>query len=154
VRVDPDGAVSVAADDIWFPNGTVITPDGKTLIIGESLGDRLSAFDIAEDGTLSSRRVWADLGTDGFPDGICLDAEGAVWVASPRINKLRRVFQGGKIAIEIDFGTVKPVACALGGNDRKTLYLLTNTHVGLASATAMGGKVEALRVDVPGVGLP
>ena len=154
VRVDPDGSVSVAADDIWFPNGTVITPDGKTLIIGESFAGRLTAFDVAEDGSLSNRRVWAELGTDGFPDGMCLDAEGGIWVCGPRLNKLSRVFEGGKTDVVVDFGDVKPVACMLGGADRKTLYVLTNTHVGPSSAEAKGGKVETLRVDVPGAGLP
>lgn len=154
VRVDPDSSVSVAADDMWFPNGTVITDDGKTLIIGESFANRLTAFDVAEDGSLSNRRVWAELGEDGFPDGMCLDAEGGIWVCGPRLNRLSRVFEGGKTDVVVDFGEVKPVACMLGGNDRKTLYLLTNTHVGLASAEAKGGKVETLRVDVPGAGLP
>src|SRR5438045_867854 len=79
-RADPDGAVTVAADGLEFPNGTVITPDGSTLIIAESFGRRLSAFDVSADGDLSNRRLWADLGRCA-PDGICLDADGCVWVA-------------------------------------------------------------------------
>ena len=90
VRVDPDGSVHLADNGLRFPNGSVITPDGKTLVVGETRGQCLTAWDIKMDGGLSNRRVWADLG-ENFPDGICLDAEGAIWVADPRLNETIRV---------------------------------------------------------------
>jgi sugar lactone lactonase YvrE len=153
VRVDPDGSVSVACADMMFPNGTVITDDGKIMIIGESFAGRLTAFDIGPDGTLTNRRVFAEL-DPFFPDGICLDAEGAIWASDPRANKLLRIFEGSRVDREISTGEDKAVACALGGADRKTLLVCTNQAVGLAAATAMAGRIVAIPVDVPGAGLP
>src|SRR5581483_8164256 len=101
----------VAARDLEFPNGTVITPDGKTLIVGESMVHRLTAFDIATDGGLANRRIWAELG-DGVPDGSALDAEGASWVASPMTHELLRVRQGGQIAERVKREQM-PIACML-----------------------------------------
>ena len=92
----PDGTVHVAADDLAFPNGTVLTPDGRTLIVAESFAARLTAFDVAADGTLSRRRIWAAL-EGAVPDGICLDAEGAIWVASPLSKEVLRVREGGEV---------------------------------------------------------
>lgn len=152
-RVDPDGRVSKAADDLKFPNGTVITPDGKTLIVGETIGNRLTAFDIATDGTLSGRRVWADLGAN-FPDGICLDAEGAIWVADPRNGKVVRVHEGGRISRTIETAPRGSYACILGGPDRKTLFVATNSGSGPAAAGKTDGRIETTGVDVPGAGLP
>ena len=152
-RVDPDGTVTRAADDFVFPNGTVITPDGKTLIVGETFADRLTAFDVALDGSLSNRRVFAQI--DGVaPDGICLDAEGAIWVADPRGNQVVRVFEGGRIARRIPLGERGAFACMLGGEDRRTLFICTNSGSGPAIAEKRDGRVEMLRVDVPGAGLP
>ena len=152
-RVDADGRVSKAADDLRFPNGAVITPDGRTLIIGETLANRLTAFDIAADGTLSNRRLWADLGTV-FPDGICLDAEGAVWVADPRGNRVVRVFEGGRVARTIATGDRGAFACMLGGGDRRTLFVATNSGSRPAMAHKTDGRIETIAVDVPGAGLP
>ena len=103
VLVHPDGRLEIAAKDLRFPNGAVITPDGKTLIVGETFGRQLTAFDIAEDGTLSGRRVWASLPDGDVPDGICLDAEGAIWVASP-IGKggVLRVREGGEVTDRVE----------------------------------------------------
>ncbi len=113
-RVDPDGRVTVVADDLLFPNGAAITPDGARLIIGETMGNRLTQFDIASDGALTNRRVFAAV--DGlFPDGICLDAEGAVWVADPRGNRVVRVREGGVIAETIALPDRNAYACMLGG---------------------------------------
>lgn len=152
-RVDPDGRVSRAADDLMFPNGSVITPDGRTLIVGETFASRLTAFDIAPDGSLSNRRVFAEL--DGvFPDGICLDAEGAIWVSNPRAENMVRVFEGGRIAETIYTGTRFSFACMLGGDDRRTLFILTNTGSGPDAAKKRDGRIETVRVDVPGAGLP
>lgn len=153
VRVDPDGAVTRAADGLRFPNGTVITPDGGTLIVGETLASRLTAFDVDEDGALSNRRTFAQL--DGcFPDGICLDAEGAVWVADARGHRVIRVREGGRIERTISMGDRHAYACILGGQDRRTLFLCTNTGSGPAMADKRDGRIESIRVDVPGEGWP
>jgi len=151
-RVDPDGTVSVAATDLEFPNGTVITPDGRTLIIGESMGARLTAFDVAEDGSLGNRRTWADT-APRLPDGICLDAEGHVWVANPRANEAFLVAEGGEVLDVVE--TSQPCfACMLGGPDGKTLYCLTAAASGSAAERERTGRVEIARVAVPHAGLP
>ncbi len=152
-RVDPDGSVHVAAQDLRFPNGTVITPDGRTLIIAETLGLRLSAFDIASDGTLSNRRVWANLGTR-LPDGICLDADGHVWVANPLAAEAFLVAEGGAV-IDVVKTDQPCFACMLGGPERKHLFLLTAPGSGarLASSAA-NGHIQVAEVAVRGAGLP
>ena len=120
---DPDGTASVAAADLKFPNGTVITPDGRTMIVAETLGLRLTAFDIDSDGSLHNRRVWADLGARP-PDGICLDADGNVWVAHPLEPVCFLVAEGGGIVAELDTGQ-PAFACMLGGPHRRHLFILT-----------------------------
>ncbi len=153
-RVDPDGTVTRAAEDLEFPNGTVITPDGRTLVVAETMGQRLTAFDVAADGALTRRRVWAAL--DGvFPDGVCLDAEGAIWVSDARGPDLLRVREGGAIERRIPTGSGRHAfACMLGGADRRTLYVCTCTGSGPAVADKRDGRIETVRVDVPGAGLP
>ena len=153
-RVDPDGRVTRAAEDLFFPNGTVITPDGRTMIVGETQGHRLTAFDVAPDGTLSNRRVWAQLDAAVFPDGICLDAKGAIWVSDARGAALLRVREGGKIDGTVSTGTRYAFACMLGGADRRTLFVCTSTGSGPAMADKRDGAIETVRVDVPGAGLP
>ena len=155
-RVDPDGSVHVAAEDMHFPNGSVITPDGRTLIVAETFGLRLTAFTIADDGSLHDRRIWADLGFRA-PDGICLDAEGHVWVANPLAPECMLVAEGaegGDIIDVVDTGT-PCFACMLGGDDRSTLYMLTaaNSTAEAASASRTG-RVMAVDVEVPGAGRP
>ena len=153
-RVDPDGAVSVAAEDMMFPNGSIITPDGKTLIVGETFAERLTAFDIGANGALSNRRVWAQLGSREYPDGSCLDAEGAIWVASPFTSEVIRVKEGGEVLerIKAEQGVF---ACMLGGDDRKTLFVLTaDSSDPDATEAKRTGRIEVTRVDVPGAGLP
>jgi sugar lactone lactonase YvrE len=153
VRVDPDGRVVRAAEDLLFPNGTVITPDGKTLIVGETFAHRLTAFDIDADGSLSNRRIFAQI--EGLsPDGICLDAEGAIWVADPFGKKLVRVFDGGRVERTIATGERGAYACMLGGHDRRTLFVCTNTGSGPAMGQKRDGRIDFMRVDVPGAGLP
>lgn len=153
VRVDANGKTAVAADDLLFPNGTVITPDGRTLIVGETFAHRLTAFDIAPDGTLSNRRQWAHI--DGcYPDGICLDAEGAIWVSDPFGHRLVRVFEGGRIAREIPLAPRGAYACILGGADRRTLFVCTNSGSGPSMADKRDGRIETLRVDAPAAGWP
>ena len=153
ILVEPDGSARVVADGLRFPNGTVITPDGSTLIVAESGGRDLVAFDIDADGSLSGRRQWADLG-DGVPDGTCLDAEGAVWFADPRRGGCHRVAEGGAVLGSIDTG--RPAyACMLGGPERRHLFVLTADTSDPAEAVATGsGRLEVVEVDVPGAGWP
>ncbi len=153
ILVEPDGATSVAADDLSFPNGAVITPDGATLIVGETMAAQLSAFDIAADGSLSNRRVWAP--TEGaVPDGICLDAEGGIWVASPRSAEVLRVLEGGEVTERIPVET-QAFACMLGGPQRKHLLICTaGSSAPDECRKNLDGRIEVVEVDVPGIGLP
>jgi sugar lactone lactonase YvrE len=153
--VQPDGAVSEAAKDLQFPNGAVITPDGRTLIVGESFGQRLTAFDVdSASGALSRRRVWAAL-AGAVPDGICLDAEGAIWVASPMTREVVRVHEGGRVSQRIASGERMAIACMLGGADRRTLYVLTSPSIDPDECRRLrSARIERVRVDVPGAGLP
>jgi sugar lactone lactonase YvrE len=153
-RVDPDGSVHRAADDLMFPNGAVITPDGKRLILAETQAHRLTAFDIGPGGALTNRRIFADLG-DVWPDGICLDAEGAIWVADARGGRVVRAMEGTGVVQTIAMAEGRHAfACMLGGADRRTLYLCTSTASGPAMAEKRDGAIEIVRVDVPGAGLP
>lgn len=152
----PEGRVQVVAQDMYFPNGTVLTPDGRTLIVAESYGQRLTAFDVGADGTLANRRVWAQLAGKGVgPDGICLDAEGAIWVASPVSRELLRVRQGGEVTDRIPTEG-QAVACMLGGDDRRMLFVLTGRVLVTPeqSVAERSGMVWKTRVPVPGAGLP
>ena len=124
ILVTPDGKARMVADEMRFPNGTVITPDGKTLIVGESTGRRLTAFDLADDGSLSNRRVWAEM-NEGLPDGICLDEAGGIWVASPEGHQVLRIIEGGEITHRVKVKR-NAYACMLGGEDGKTLFILTS----------------------------
>jgi sugar lactone lactonase YvrE len=153
VLVPPDGDARVVADDLAFPNGTVITPDGSTLIVAETLGQRLTAFDIEADGSLSGRRTWAQLDKI-LPDGICLDAEGAIWVASPISSAVLRVAEGGEVTHRIPLAT-QSFACMLGGPERRTLHVCTaETSVPEEAKQKRTGRIEIVEVDVPGAGLP
>src|SRR5215470_6308557 len=127
--VTPDGAARQVADGIAFPNGMAVTPDNSTLIIAESHGKRLTAFDIAADGSLSNRRVWADLG-DGVPDGICVDADNAVWYADVPNKRCVRVREGGEVlqTVTVDRGCF---ACMLGGAEKKTLFIIATEWRGM-----------------------
>jgi len=148
-----DGSVHQVADDLAFPNGMHIAPDRSTLIVGESYAKRLTAFDIDRDGGLSNRRVWADLG-DGVPDGICIDAENAVWYADVPNKRCVRVREGGDVleTVEADRGCF---ACALGGADRRTLFITANEWNGPAAMfDGNGGQVLAVPAPAPGAGWP
>jgi sugar lactone lactonase YvrE len=154
VCVDPDGRARVVAEDIKFPNGTVITPDRKTLIVAESFGNVLTAFNLKPDGSLSGRRMFAHLG-DRTPDGICLDAEGAVWASCFGQDEFIRVWEGGEVAASVPVPGRRAVACMLGGEDRKTLFLLTaETTIEELSQGKAKGRIETARVDIPGAGWP
>lgn len=150
--VHPDGRVELAAKDLAFPNGTVITPDGRTLIVAESFATQLTAFDVAEDGTLSNRRLWARL-EGALPDGICLDAEGAVWAASPVTNEVLRLREGGAVTARIALDRAA-IACALGGPERRTLFVCTGKELDPAKTGDRQGRIETIEVDVPGAGWP
>jgi sugar lactone lactonase YvrE len=153
VTVAPDGTASTAADEMRFPNGTVITPDGRTLIVAETTAGCLTAFTIEPDGSLADRRLWAQL--DGaVPDGICLDADGAIWMACPLSSRCLRVTEGGAVLEEIATDRAA-FACMLGGKDRRTLYICTSEMVDATDTVARRpGRIQTRDVDVPGVGLP
>jgi sugar lactone lactonase YvrE len=166
-RVDPDGTVAVAAEDLGFPNGMVILPGG-VLVVAETFAGRLTAFDIGEDGELSGRRVWAQFGqtpeTDDVeaavqllevaPDGICADAEGAIWVADAVHNRVLRVQEGGRILDEIDAGT-GVFACMLGGDDGRTLFLCAAPSFAEHERRPVReAQLLAVDVEVPHAGLP
>jgi sugar lactone lactonase YvrE len=152
--VSPDGSARQVADDIVFGNGMAITEDGSTLIVAESWANRLSAFDIVRDGGLSNRRVWADLG-DSPPDGICTDAEGALWFADVPNKRCTRVHEGGEVlqTIELDRGCF---ACALGGTDRTTLFMVAREWRGPETMAdeARTGRILTARAPAPGAGWP
>jgi sugar lactone lactonase YvrE len=153
VLVDAEGRARIAASGLRFPNGTVITPDARTLIVGESGGACLTAFDIAEDGSLSGRRRWAAL-ERAVPDGICLDAAGAIWVASPLGQQMLRVEEGGRVTHRVDVSR-RAIACMLGGPDRRSLFCATSdSFEPEACRAARRGAIEVARVDVPGAGWP
>jgi sugar lactone lactonase YvrE len=166
VLVTTEGDARVVAEDMAFPNGSVITPDGGTLIVAESAAARLTAFDIEPDGSLGGRRVWAAFDDSGVleeledyagrmgPDGICLDSQGAVWVASPSTGEVLCVREGGEVTDRFEVETL-PYACMLGGHDRRTLFVLTAETADPGDALARAsGRVEMIEVDVPGAGLP
>jgi sugar lactone lactonase YvrE len=154
IRVGADGRASAVADELMFPNGTVITPDGKTLIVAETYAHRLTAFAIDGDGGLSGRRLFAEFDDTCFPDGICLDAEGALWVSDARGHEVFRVFDGGRVARRIGVGERSVFACMLGGPDRRILFLCTCTGSGPAMAEKTDGRIELVPVDVPGARRP
>jgi sugar lactone lactonase YvrE len=162
-RVDPDGSVTEAATGLWLPNGSVITPQG-VLIVNETFGNRCTAFDLAPDGQLVNQRIWAEFGplpaertldrvfaqVEVAPDGACLDAEGALWIADAQGERLLRVREGGEILDEVRPGS--PVyACALGGTDGRTLFAcVAPDHDHRARSEAHEARLIALRVPVPG----
>lgn len=146
----PDGSARQVAGDIAFPNGMAVTPDNKTLIIAESYGSKLTAFDIAADGSLSNRRVWAALG-DGAPDGICLDTEGAVWYGDVPNKRCVRVREGGEVlqTIELDRGCF---ACMLGGLERRTLFMVATEWRGTENMGDGSRTGQVLIMDAPAAG--
>ena len=153
ILVEPDGNSRIVAEELAFPNGTVITPDGKTLIVGESMAARLTAFDIEPDGSLTHQRLWAKL--DGaVPDGICLDVAGGIWVASPSSNETLRVEEGGKVTDRVAVSN-GAFACMLGGENGTTLHILTSrTSDPEACARQKSAAVEIIEVTHAGAGWP
>jgi len=151
--VTPSGDVSVAANEMHFPNGSVITPDGKTLIVGETLAAVLTAFDLGAGGALLNRRVWAPT-FPRVPDGITLDANGNIWIANPRAPECALIRPGGEVLEVIDTG--QPCfACMLGGSDGRTLFMLTApSFMGLDASAPPSGKLLIAEVEAPHAGLP
>ena len=151
--ITPDGVARQVADDVAFPNGMVVTPDNSTLIVAESYGKQLSAFDIAADGSLANRRIWAKV--DDHPDGICLDAEGAIWYGDVGNKHCVRVREGGEVlqTIRLDRGCF---ACILGGPGRGTLFLVANEWGGpdAMAARERAGRVLTAQAPAPGAGWP
>jgi sugar lactone lactonase YvrE len=151
-----DRSARQVADGFAFPNGMTVTPDNRTLIIAESHGKKLTAFDIAENGSLSSRRVWADLG-DGVPDGICMDVEGCVWYADVPNKRCVRVREGGEVmqTVNLDRGCF---ACMLGGGDERTLFMIATEWRGMDKipevAQARTGQVLTIEASAPHIGWP
>jgi sugar lactone lactonase YvrE len=145
----PDGSVRQVAESLAFPNGMAITPDNSTLVIAESHGKKLTAFDISADGSLSNRRVWADLGS-GVPDGICIDADGAVWYADVPNKRCVRVREGGDVLqmVNTDRGCF---ACMLGGPNRSTLFVVAAEWRGMEKITevALERTGQVLTIDAP-----
>jgi sugar lactone lactonase YvrE len=152
--VTPDGAARQVAEGVAFPNGVAVTPDNSTLILAESYAGMLTAFDIAGDGSLSDRRVWAEL-DGGAPDGICIDAEGAIWYADVPNKRCVRVREGGEVleTIELDRGCF---ACMLGGPDGRTLFLVATEWGGTDNMGDGSRTGQLLTVQAPaaGVGWP
>jgi len=168
ISVDPDGCARVVAVGLGFPNGMVLTPDGSTLIVAETMMNRLSAFDVACD-VLGERRTWAAFGdlpesdesaerisqADVAPDGICLDAEGAIWVADAKEGRLIRVAEGGDILEELKTDGMGVFACMLGGDDGRTLFACVAPTFDEAEASRKHrAAIWMTHVDVPGAGLP
>lgn len=153
VHISADGQSHVVARDLFFPNGIVITPDSRKLIVAETLGRRLTAFEIANDGSLRNRRVWAQFQDDVKPDGICLDCEGAIWVAGSGPRALR-VSEGGEIDQQVT--TTKPVfATTLGGPERRHLFMCTSASSDPVMTRRLScATIEIADVKTPGSGLP
>lgn len=152
-RVDPDGSVHLASADMHFPNGSVVTADGKTLIVAETLGLCLTAFDINADGSLGNRRKWADVGLRA-PDGICLNAEGNIWVANALAPECVLFAPGGEV-LETVQTSRNCYACMLGGDDGRDLFLVTAQSSDKQQASARrDGRIERARVAVAGAGWP
>jgi sugar lactone lactonase YvrE len=152
VIVSPDGEVRVASDEVWFPNGSVITPEGR-LIVGETFASRYTSYALDATGMPVDRRVWAEV--EGLtPDGCCLDAEGRIWSADPVARRVVLIEEGGRVLHEIPTEQ-SAVACMLGGPDRRTLFILTSKGTKPERVAGAGtGRIETVRVEVPGAGLP
>jgi sugar lactone lactonase YvrE len=150
IMVTKDGEARIVAENLLFPNGCIVTPDCKTFIVAEQRAGALVAFDIESSGNLSNRRIWAKF--ESFdPDGICLDKEGAIWAANPLTNEVLRVVEGGEVISRIKIRDTNVYACALGGEDGRTLFLCTNQ---LFQGKSGSGRIEYVRVDVPGIEIP
>ena len=150
LRVDPDGSAREVTDGLRMPNGMVITADGGTLVVAESAGRCLTAFDLADDGTLTNQRTWAELPEGDYPDGICIDADDAIWIAGPASDRFVRVREGGEVTDIVETPGRHAIACALGGDDGRTLLCCTSPTQGQPeqSRAERGARVETVTVSV------
>jgi sugar lactone lactonase YvrE len=146
--VGVDGAVSVACPDLVFPNGSVLLPGSRTLVVAETWGARLSAFTIDDAGALIERRVWADLPSGATPDGTCVDGEGGVWVSDINNGRFLRVVDGGEVTDTVAIGDRCATDCVLGGEDGRTLFLLTANSWQPPETEVREGRIETVRVGV------
>lgn len=162
LMVQPDGTVSVAAEDLYFPNGSVLTSDGKKLLVAETYANRISAFDVSSEGALKNRRIWASFSDKRFstiseaiedgavlPDGICMDAEGALWVSDAAGNGTLRVAEGGRVLDFVDTGNLAVYATAMGGVDGRTLFMCAAKPLPSDFPGTYDSVVLTCRVDVP-----
>lgn len=153
-RVSPQGEVSAAATDMFFPNGIALSEDGGTLVVAESARFQLTAFTIGPNGELSDRRSWAALGEGSAPDGLCLDQEGAAWVAIPHQHRFVRVREGGEV-LETIPTEAHPLACVLGGRERRTLHMAVSHELEPQACLANpSASILSTEVEVPGAGRP
>lgn len=153
IAVEPDGHARVVADELWFPNGMALTPDGSTLFVGETMANRVTAFAVDHAGNLSSRREFAAL-APATADGLCLDAAGALWVASPTTREVLRVEEGGRITHRVRTEE-QALACMLGGPAGRTLYVASGTVRRAAKTRVLrAGRIECVEVEVGRAGLP
>ena len=150
--VRPDGSTLAVAEDLQFPNGAVITPDGTTLVVGETFGSRYCAFTVATDGTLSDRRIWAEV-PGRMPDGCCLDTSGGIWFADAIRPEVVRVVEGGEITDTVEVPQ-RAFACMLGGDQGTTLFVITAPSDPQAGLRPGQGAVWAVEVDSQHAGLP
>jgi sugar lactone lactonase YvrE len=154
VLVEPDGSARIVAEDVRFPNGSVITPDRHTMIVAETLGRRFTRFTITPDGSLTERSTFADCAPDG-PDGICLDIDGAIWAAFPLAHEFRHIAPGGEALEVIKMDERLAIACTLGGPELRTLFLLTSLALpGEAIRGTRDAAIQVVEVDTPGTGSP
>lgn len=150
--IEPDGSFRLAADGLVFPNSANVLPGTRTLVVSETWGGRLTAFDIEPDGSLTGRRLWAALPEGVTPDGSTVDAEGAIWVCSVDTGEFLRVVEGGEVTDRVDAPGRCAIDCALGGDDGRTLYLATaDSYDPGTTARTRAGRISAVRVAVPGV---
>jgi sugar lactone lactonase YvrE len=152
VAVEPDGRARAVADGLVFPNGAAITQDRRRLVVAETWAKRLTVFDLRPDGSLSPGRLFADV--QGTADGIAIDAEDAVWAACFQEREFRRVHEGGRISEVVELPDEHAIACALGGPDRRTLFLLCAQDVEKLVQGGSSARILSVRVDVPGAGIP
>ncbi len=154
VLIEPDGSHRVVASELMFPNGMVLTDGGATLVVAETFGQRLTAYERDADGGLVNRRVFAELG-EMTPDGICLDVEGGIWVSSYMTGDFVRVLDGGEITDQFKVGERAAVACQLGGEDGRTLFCMTYSgQLEDVNSGARLARIDTVTVDIPGAGSP
>ena len=155
VALDPQGVAYAAATDLWCPNGMAIAPSGRQLVVGQSASREVLEFDIDSEANLGERRVFGTLPEGACSDGLCMDAAGALWIASPTTREFLRMERGGRISDRVPTPERHAIACVLGGEDRRTLFCLTSSTLSLRAARGTAeGRIGTVRVDVAGAGTP